>query len=78
VPVVTSTIARFKGTLTDGKNALMVPPKDEAALAEAIIKILKHPKMALSIGKNLRDWVSKNSWETISQKTRGLFLDIIK
>jgi glycosyltransferase involved in cell wall biosynthesis len=45
-PVIATSIAAIPEVCTDGKDALLVPPQDAAALTEAIITLLKNPILA--------------------------------
>jgi len=50
-PVVGSNIGGIPYVIDNGKNGLIIPPKNSQALAEAIIKILENPKIAKKMGE---------------------------
>ncbi len=49
-PVVATRIDGIAEQISDGKDGLLVPPKDPAALAEAIIKLIRDREFASSLG----------------------------
>jgi len=53
-PVVASEVGGIPDLILNGKTGLLVPPKDSAALAQAVLKVLKDTLLALKLGKNLR------------------------
>ena len=53
---------------------IIIKPKDSKDLAEAIIKILKNPKLAKKMGENGRKLVeSKCSWEQIMERIEQVY-----
>ncbi len=68
-PVVASAIPSLAGILTDGKDALLVPPDDADALAGAIEHLLNHPSIARALGDAGYALVADNTWEA---RARGI------
>lgn len=60
--VCTNTLG-FQEMVTEGKEGLIVPTKDNKALADAIIKLIKHPELRISMAKNAVNTISKFSWD---------------
>lgn len=58
-PVAASAIEGIMGTVTDGIDALLVPPADPGALAGAILKMAKDEDMAKALSSNARKKVSE-------------------
>lgn len=56
-PVIATRIGGLKKILTDGVDGLLVPDRDESALANAILLLLKNRKMREKIGKAARKTV---------------------
>lgn len=77
-PVIGSNIGGIPYVIDNGKNGLIVPSKDPEALAKAIIKILKNPKLAKKMGRNGHKNVIDNfTWNKQIKKAKDLFRDII-
>jgi glycosyltransferase involved in cell wall biosynthesis len=62
-PVVASAIPSLAGMLSDGENALLVPPDDPAALSAAIEHLLADPALAARLCANGYALVSQSTWE---------------
>lgn len=78
-PVIGSDIEGIPYIIENGKNGLIVPPKDIDALAEAIIKILKHPELAQKMGEEGYKKVIKNFiWDKQVTKTNNILRLAIK
>ncbi len=50
-PVVATNIGGIPEVVRNGMTGLLAPPKNEEALAEAVIQLLKNPEMARHMGK---------------------------
>jgi len=53
-PMVSTDVDGLKEVLKDGRNALMVPPKEPSLLAEKIVFLLENDEVARSLGKQAR------------------------
>ena len=76
--VVASDLPVFRELLTDGADALLVPPGDIPALASAILRLLEDSTLRQSLEANMR---SKNlgeaSWDKIALETVTVYEDAI-
>jgi len=59
VPVVAPTVGGIPEIVVHQKNGLLVPQGDSNALAEAIIKLLKDKKLAVSFGKQGKEMAAE-------------------
>ncbi len=76
-PVIASRISGFE-ILEDHQMGLLVPPEDEVALAQAIVKLLKSASLREIMGSNGRKYVMVNrSWESVAKKTVQIFEDLL-
>jgi len=76
-PVVASQISGLE-ILEEYQLGLLVPPEDEIALAQAIVKLLKSPSLREAMGKNGRKYVVEHrSWESVAKKTVHIFEELI-
>jgi phosphatidyl-myo-inositol alpha-mannosyltransferase len=71
-PIVASSIAGYRSIMDDGREGYLVPPADEHALADAIIRILKNPSVARQMGEQGRRKAALYDWSIIA----GRVLDI--
>ncbi|GAB6061509.1 glycosyltransferase family 4 protein [Deferrisoma palaeochoriense] len=51
VPVVASRVAGLSEVVADGETGLLVPPGDPAALAKALVNLLRNPAEAAALGR---------------------------
>jgi len=77
-PVIASRLNGFE-ILEEHQMGLLVPPEDEVALAQAIVKLLKSFSLREEMGKNGRQYVVKHrSWESVARKTLQVFEELIE
>ena len=60
VPVVASTVGGIAEGVADGCSGLLVPPRDAAALAQAMAMLLEAPEMRARMGLQARAFVERN------------------
>ena len=69
-PIISTNVPGCKEIVRHEVNGLMIPAKDEVALAEAIRRLLDNPEFAAQLGKNGREIVQKEfSEELVVEKT---------
>ncbi|HEX9891665.1 MAG TPA: glycosyltransferase [Actinomycetota bacterium] len=78
-PVVAPRIGEMAGLLTDGRDALLVPPGDPGAVASALARLAGNPVLAERIGRAGRELAERQgSWRSRARTlldalaTRGL------
>lgn len=78
-PVVVTDVGSIPEVVDDGKTGFIVPPRDEKALAEAIVKILKDDKLRKQLGENAYK-KSKTDllWDKIAEKTIEVYKEAIQ
>lgn len=79
-PVVATEVGAIPEAMTDGVEGLFVPPNNPAALAKAIVDLLKSTDTALNMGKAGRNRASRDlNWDgDIAEKTRSAYLRAIE
>lgn len=78
-PVVATSVGSLPEVIKDGKNGFLVPPRDEKALADAIITLLKSDDLRSEMGKNAYYIATHElSWDTISRKTLDLYKEVLE
>ena len=79
LPVVATNVGGNPEIVTDGKTGILVPARDPAALANAMIQILESPSLARQFGEAGRERVAKNfSIESTVRKTEDLYLEMLE
>ena len=56
--VVGSNVGGIKSLIIHGKNGLLVPPQQPAALADALITLLRDPHMREQLGNRARSFIA--------------------
>lgn len=73
-PVVATRTGALPEVVQDGQTGLLVEPRDEAALAEAIVQLLKDDKLRRDMGERALQYLNeKLSWDGIARQTAGVY-----
>ncbi|MEM9080119.1 MAG: glycosyltransferase family 4 protein [Verrucomicrobiota bacterium] len=76
--VVASGVGGIIDVIIDGETGLLVPEKDEAALASAIIRVLEDPALAQRLGEGGFNHVQKFfDWNRITKQVSEIYLDLL-
>jgi alpha-maltose-1-phosphate synthase len=76
--VVASAVGGIPEVVDDGQTGLLVPPDDEAGLAEAINALVGDPTRAAGLGRRGRERVlGEFSWDKIAAQTAGLYASLL-
>lgn len=59
VPIVATRAGGIPDVVRDGVNGILLPPKDTAALARAVIELLRDPERAQALGAAGRDLIER-------------------
>jgi len=79
LPVVATNVGGNPEIVQDGETGLLVPPRDPAAMADAIIRVLEAPEMAKRFGVAGRERVMKHfSLETVIRRTSELYMMLLE
>jgi glycosyltransferase involved in cell wall biosynthesis len=79
IPVIATDIVGVVSEVIQNNCGIIVKPRDSQALAEAIIRLLKNPKLAKKMGENGRILVEeKYGWEKIAKKVEKIYEEVIK
>jgi alpha-maltose-1-phosphate synthase len=76
-PMVATDTGGFPEVVADGINGFIVPPKDEAALANAIVRILTDDPLKRKMGEGSREIAKELSWESVAKKSIGLYREML-
>lgn len=75
--IVASNIPGYAGLITHGEEGLLVKPRDEKALADAILVLLKDKQMRQRMGENGSKKAKEYSWDIIAQKVMDYYRYLI-
>jgi glycosyltransferase involved in cell wall biosynthesis len=77
-PVVATDVGGVPEIVEDGKTGLVVPPRDAAALAEGIVRVLSDPVLARRLGEAGRETVlARFPARTMVQRTEELYFGLL-
>ncbi len=76
-PIVASDISGYRTILENGKQGYLVPARDYEAMARAIVKIIRNPQIAKTMGEAGRKKALDYSWETITKRVEAYYHDLI-
>jgi phosphatidylinositol alpha-mannosyltransferase len=75
VPVVASDIPGYDEVIREGEG-LLVPPRDPAALADAVAGVLDDPPAARALGDCGRARARTYSWESVAGRLEAVYEDV--
>lgn len=78
VPVIATRVGGLPEVVEDGKTGFLFSPRDDKALAKAMIKLLSNKDLRLKMGKAGRKLVlEKYSWEKNAKKMERLYEKVL-
>jgi phosphatidyl-myo-inositol alpha-mannosyltransferase len=66
LPVVCSDIGGYRDVVGDGRDGLLVPPRDPEALATALGGLLDNPARRAAMGEAARSTAARYAWEVVA------------
>jgi len=72
-PVIASDISGYASVISDGVDGILVPPKQEVPLAQAITGLMRNRDKCLQLGECGRTKSSGFSWEKVSRKVMDYY-----
>ena len=78
LPIVSTPVGAILEAVSDGESALVVPPKDATALAQAIARLLDDPALAARLGAAARQRAcARFSKEAMLDRMQSVFLQAL-
>src|SRR5262249_28387168 len=77
LPVVSTRVGGVPDLLTDGETGLMVPDNDDAAMANAIKRLLTDAELAGRLSQNGRKLAERCSWTNVRREWEQTFSDVM-
>mgnify|MGYP001055086666 CR=1 FL=1 len=75
--IVTTNVGELDYLWENNVDALLIPPDDHKAMAEAISKILLEPELAARLSKNARKKAERFDWEIYVSKIEKILFEVI-
>jgi len=75
--IVSTNVGGIPYLLEHEKNALLVPPDDPDAMAEAVFRLLTEPGLSARLSNNARRKIEKFDWSVVLQKWETLFYQVL-
>ena len=76
-PIVATNIEGYNGVLTHGMEGLLVPPKNEKMLAQALVSLLTNESLRQEMAARARLKVKEYGWEHIAQRLLNYYTRIL-
>ena len=77
-PIVCSDIHGYKGVVRRGEQALLVPPRDARALADAIARLLDDPAERTRMGESGRERSHEFGWDRVAARVDDYYGFVIR
>ncbi len=72
-PVVASNIEGYSSVVNDGKEGILVAPKQDGALADAIAMLLKNPPVGTRLAANGRRRAEEFRWDRVAKRVMDYY-----
>lgn len=76
--VVASDLPGFRSVVDDGVTASLVPPGDDAALADAVDQLLRNPRRREAMVAAGREAVTRFDWPWVAAQVRSAYVDALE
>jgi phosphatidylinositol alpha-mannosyltransferase len=76
-PVVASNISGYASVITNGVDGLLIPPKQEVPLAQALAGLMRNEPLRRQIGEAGRVNAQAYSWEHVARKVMELYTRVL-
>lgn len=75
-PIVATEICGYSEVMTPGREGLMVPPRDEAALATALLRLIEDPDLRRRCGAAGRETAAAYSWDKVADRVLDFYAEV--
>ncbi len=76
-PVVASDIPGYASVVTQGVDGLLVPPKNEGELAQALISLMRDASLRQHMGARGRLKAGEYGWESVAQRVLDYYIRVL-
>ena len=79
LPVIATAVGGLPEVVTDGENGLLIPPREAAALAGALTRLLEAPDFAKKLGQNARKHVREHySLDRLGREINEIYEELVE
>ena len=76
-PIVASNIAGYASVVTHGDDGILVPPKDEEKLAQALLSLMSDQSLRQQMGANGKLKAQEYGWEHIAKRVLDYYARVL-
>jgi len=76
-PIVASDIPGYRGVLSHQAEGLLIPPRDSAALAEALVYLLQRPDLRRAMGVRGQATAARYTWDRVAERVLDYYQDVL-
>lgn len=76
-PIVTTNIDGYRQVVSHGTHGLLVPPRDDEALSDALCTLLGDKAERLRLGTNGRATAEQYSWERVASRVLSYYQEVL-
>jgi D-inositol-3-phosphate glycosyltransferase len=76
-PVVASRVGGLATTIQDGVTGVLVPPRDDVALAAAIASLLGDETRRATLGRQAARWVQSFAWPSVTRMLLDVYAELV-
>jgi D-inositol-3-phosphate glycosyltransferase len=76
-PVVASRVGGLATTIQDGVTGVLVPPRDDVALAAAIASLLGDDARRATLGRQAARWVQSFAWPSVTRMLLDVYAELV-
>ncbi|UCF71512.1 MAG: glycosyltransferase family 4 protein [candidate division WOR-3 bacterium] len=79
IPIVASDLGGIREAVRDGVTGILVPPRDECAIADACLTLIKDPSLRRKLGRNGRKFVTAEfEWSNCVEKMIQVYQGVLE
>jgi len=76
-PLVASDIPGYRSVVTHEREGLLVPPRDEPALARALLTVLRSPELQMTMGEQGRERAQRFDWQRVASEILDYYAEVM-
>lgn len=77
-PIVATDIPGYRDVVTHGQEGLLVAPKDEEALAQALARLLQDAETRMRMGGDGRDKARRYDWSRVADQVLEYYAEVLE